>query len=97
MRVPSTHLQGLYRHDAVVVRARRRGGGLTVNCTCASCLCVSLRAAGNSKTRPYRPPRGLKAQEVPEQHGLNKGGKKKHFKGHKGGGGGREGQRICAV
>lgn len=66
--------------------------GLAVNCMCASCLCVSLRAAGNSKTRPYRPPRGLKAQEVPEQHGLNKG-EKKHFKRHKG----EKRQRICAI
>lgn len=49
--------------------------GLTVHCVCASCLC----AAGNSKTRPYRPPRGLRAQGVPEQHGLNKKKRKKTF------------------
>lgn len=50
--------------------------GLTVHCMCASCLCTSPCAAGNSKTRPYRPPRGLKAQGVPKQHGLSK---KKRF------------------
>lgn len=65
--------------------------GPMVNCMCASCLCASLRAAGNSKTRPYRPPRGLKAQGVAKQHGLNK--KKKLCKRHKGG----KRQHICML
>lgn len=39
---------------------------------CQLFVCASLCAAGNSETRPYRPPRGLKAQGVPKQHGLNR-------------------------
>ncbi len=65
--------------------------GLTVHCMCASCLCASLCAAGNSKTRPYRPPRGLKAQGVPKQHGLNKKKKKAFQKPRRG----KKRRRIC--
>ena len=73
---PSIRLQGLCCVVCVCCRTSGADGALYV---CQLFVCASLCAAGNSKTRPYRPPRGLKAQGVPKQHGLNRKKKKKAF------------------